>query len=121
MSQAQEILNALGGWDNLTDLQHCITRIRVDFKDDSKIDEAALRSVASRIGVDYVHSPDKSAIESHARSLLENASTISESRNMQSTYRYIIWPFALILGGLLAWEGATLALRAQQLRNSHAI
>ena len=87
----------------------------------SKIDEAALRSVASRIGVDYVHSPDKSAIESHARSLLENASTISESRNMQSTYRYIIWPFALILGGLLAWEGATLALRAQQLRNSHAI
>ena len=85
------------------------------------IDEAALRSVASRIGVDYVHSPDKSAIESHARSLLENASTISESRNMQSTYRYIIWPFALILGGLLAWEGATLALRAQQLRNSHAI
>ena len=28
MSQAQEILNALGGWDNLTDLQHCITRIR---------------------------------------------------------------------------------------------
>lgn len=87
----------------------------------SKIDEAAMKTVASRVGIDYVHSPDKSAIESHARSVLEGATTISESRNKQSTYRYIIWPFALLLGGLLAWEGATLALRAQQLRNSHAI
>ena len=121
MSQAQEILNALGGWDNLTDLQHCITRIRVDFKDDSKIDEAALEDVASRVGVDYVHSPDKSAIESHARSVLDKATTMAETRNLKDTYRYIIWPFALLLGALLAWEGTTLALRAQQLRNSHAI
>ena len=87
----------------------------------SKIDEAALQSVASRIGVDYVHSPDKSAIESHARSIMDGATEISEQRNMKETYRYIIWPFALLLGGLLAWEGATLALRAQQLRNSHAL
>ena len=87
----------------------------------SRIDEAALQDVASRIGVSYVHSPDKSAIESYANDVLEGASTIAEARNMQSTYRYIIWPFALILGGLLAWEGATLSLRAQQLRNSHAI
>ena len=87
----------------------------------SKIDEAALQSAASRIGVDYVHSPDKSAIESHARTILEGASEIAEQRNMKDTYRYIIWPFALLLGGLLAWEGANLALRAQQLRNSHAL
>ena len=87
----------------------------------SKIDEAALQSVASRIGVDYVHSPDKSAIESHARTILDGASEIAEQRNMKDTYRYIIWPFALLLGGLLAWEGANLALRAQQLRNSHAL
>ena len=87
----------------------------------SKIDESALADVASRVGVDYVHSPDKSAIESHARSVLDRASTLAESRNLKDTYRYIIWPFALLLGGLLAWEGATLALRAQQLRNSHAI
>lgn len=87
----------------------------------SKIDEAALQAAASRIGVDYVHSPDKSAIESHARTILEGASEIAEQRNMKDTYRYIIWPFALLLGGLLAWEGANLALRAQQLRNSHAL
>ena len=87
----------------------------------SKIDESALADVASRVGVDYVHSPDKSAIESHARSVLDRASTLAESRNLKDTYRYIIWPFALLLGALLAWEGATLALRAQQLRNSHAI
>jgi len=96
-------------------------KVDIDFKDDSKIDEAALADVASRVGIDYVHSPDKSAIESHARSVLDKASTLAESRNLKDTYRYIIWPFALLLGGLLAWEGATLALRAQQLRNSHAI
>lgn len=73
------------------------------------------------IGVDYVHSPDKSAIESHANTILEGATEIAEQRNMKDTYRYIIWPFALLLGGLLAWEGANLALRAQQLRNSHAL
>ena len=87
----------------------------------SKIDEAALQAVASRIGVDYVHSPDKSAIESHARTILDGASEIAEQRNLKDTYRYIIWPFALLLGGLLAWEGTNLALRAQQLRNSHAL
>ena len=87
----------------------------------SKIDEGALQSIASRIGVDYVHSPDKSAIESHARAIMDGATEISEHRNMKETYRYIIWPFALLLGALLAWEGATLALRAQQLRNSHAL
>ena len=87
----------------------------------SRIDEAALQGVASRIGVSYVHSPDKSAIDSYARSILDDASKLSEERNKRDTYRYIIWPFALLLGGLLAWEGATLALRAQQLRNSHAI
>lgn len=87
----------------------------------SHIDEAALNNIASRLGIDYVHSPDKAAIESHAQSLLERATTIAEERNMRSTYRYIIWPVALILGGLLAWEGANLARRAQQLRNSHAI
>ena len=87
----------------------------------SRIDEAALQGVASRIGVSYVHSPDNSAIDSYAHSILDDASKLSEERNMRDTYRYIIWPFALILGGLLAWEGATLALRAQQLRNSHAI
>lgn len=87
----------------------------------SKIDEAALADVASRVGVDYVHSPDKSAIESHARSMFDKASTLAESRNLKDTYRYIIWPFALLLGGLLAWEGAALAQCAQQLRNSHAI
>lgn len=52
----------------------------------------------SRIGVDYVHSPDKSAIESHARTILDGASEIAEQRNMKDTYRYIIWPFALLLG-----------------------
>ena len=79
----------------------------------SRIDEAALQGVASRIGVSYVHSPDKSAIDSYARSILTTCQSCPKSETKRDTYRYIIWPFALILGGLLAWEGATLALRAQ--------
>ena len=46
---------------------------------------------------------------------------MAESRNLKDTYRYIIWPFALLLGVSSRGRVATLALRAQQLRNSHAI
>ena len=79
MSQAQEILNALGGWDNLTDLQHCITRIRVDFKDDSKIDEAALRK-AGAFGVVVVgsHARDTRA---HSWETQSPASSCMRSNN----------------------------------------
>lgn len=75
MSQAQEILNALGGWDNLTDLQHCITRIRVDFKDDSKIDEAALRK-AGAFGVIVVGSHAQIVMGPQAEEIAEEINTL---------------------------------------------
>ncbi len=75
MSQAQEILNALGGWDNLTDLQHCITRIRVDFKDDSKIDEAALRK-AGAFGVVVVGSHAQIVMGPQAEEIAEEINTL---------------------------------------------
>ncbi len=63
------------------------------------------RNVASR-----VHRlralADKSAIRSHARSMFATRRRRCD-RRPEDTYRYIIWPFALLLGGLLAWEGAT--------------
>lgn len=47
MSQAETILNALGGWDNIDDIEACITRIRVEVEDDSKVDESALKEAGA--------------------------------------------------------------------------
>ena len=43
MSDAQSIIDALGGWGNIKDLDACITRIRLDVVDADVIDERALR------------------------------------------------------------------------------
>lgn len=47
MSQAETILAALGGDENILDLEACITRIRVEVEDPSKVDEPALRSAGA--------------------------------------------------------------------------
>ena len=47
MSQAETILKALGGWDNIDDIEACITRIRVDVEDDSLVDDAALKEAGA--------------------------------------------------------------------------
>lgn len=47
MKQAQDILTALGGWDNITTIEACITRIRLDVVDDERIDDEALRSAGA--------------------------------------------------------------------------
>ena len=87
----------------------------------SKIDEGKLQAIASRLGVDYVHSPSTADIEGKCSALMDGASDVAETRNLLSTYRYIVWPLALVLGALMAWEGAALAIRARSLRRSHAI
>ncbi|OKL49348.1 PTS sugar transporter [Boudabousia marimammalium] len=47
MSQAEQLLAALGGWDNIEDLEPCITRLRVELTDDSVVDEAALKQAGA--------------------------------------------------------------------------
>lgn len=47
MSQAESILNALGGWDNIGDLEACITRIRVQVRDQGRVDEDALKQAGA--------------------------------------------------------------------------
>ncbi|MDO4259848.1 MAG: PTS glucose/sucrose transporter subunit IIB [Actinomycetaceae bacterium] len=47
MSQAEKILAALGGWDNVAALEACITRIRVEVNDVEPVDEAALESAGA--------------------------------------------------------------------------
>ena len=44
MSTATTIVEALGGWDNISNLEACITRIRLDAANTDLIDEAKLRA-----------------------------------------------------------------------------
>lgn len=47
MSQAQKIVDALGGFDNITEIEPCITRLRCDLEDVSLVDEAALKAAGA--------------------------------------------------------------------------
>ncbi|WP_043535767.1 vWA domain-containing protein [Actinomyces polynesiensis] len=87
----------------------------------SRIDEAALESAASELGVAYVHSPGSDVIRREASAMMADAELIVDSREELSTYRYLIWPLALALGALAAWEGAALAGRVRALRRAHAV
>ena len=47
MSQAEQILAALGGDANVLDLEACITRLRVEVQDPDKVDEAGLKAAGA--------------------------------------------------------------------------
>lgn len=47
MSKAEQILAALGGDDNIDDLEACITRLRVEVDDPSLVDESALKATGA--------------------------------------------------------------------------
>ena len=47
MSQARNIVDALGGFDNIVEIEPCITRLRVEVKDQEKVDEEALRATGA--------------------------------------------------------------------------
>ncbi|GIG25325.1 PTS transporter subunit EIIB [Cellulomonas denverensis] len=47
MSKAAQILAALGGDDNIVDLEPCITRLRVEVNDPSQVDEAGLKAAGA--------------------------------------------------------------------------
>ncbi len=47
MSKAEQILAALGGDENVVDLEPCITRLRIEVADPAQVDEAALRAAGA--------------------------------------------------------------------------
>lgn len=47
MSKAEDILKGLGGRENITDLEPCITRLRVEVEDQEKVDEDLLRAAGA--------------------------------------------------------------------------
>lgn len=47
MSKAEEILAALGGAANVTDIEPCITRLRVEVNDPRLVDDAGLKKAGA--------------------------------------------------------------------------
>ena len=47
MSTTTTIVDALGGWDNISNLEACITRIRLDCANTDLVDEAQLRAAGA--------------------------------------------------------------------------
>lgn len=47
MSKAEQILAALGGADNVVEIEACITRLRTEVKDGARVDQAALKAAGA--------------------------------------------------------------------------
>ncbi len=77
MDKAAKILAALGGPDNIVEIEPCITRLRCELKDGSVVDEAALKAAGAmgvmRAGtiVQVVVGPEADTIASDIEDLLE--------------------------------------------------
>jgi N-acetylglucosamine PTS system EIIB component len=46
-SKAEQILAGLGGADNVVEIEACITRLRTEVEDASKVDETALKTAGA--------------------------------------------------------------------------
>ncbi|RIQ11670.1 MULTISPECIES: glucose PTS transporter subunit EIIB [Jiangella] len=47
MDKAEQILAALGGADNIVEIEPCATRLRTEVHDSSKVDEKALKAAGA--------------------------------------------------------------------------
>jgi PTS system N-acetylglucosamine-specific IIB component len=47
MSQAQAIVDGLGGAGNIVEIEGCITRLRTEVRDAGKVDQAALKKAGA--------------------------------------------------------------------------
>lgn len=77
MDQAKAIVEGLGGADNIIDIEPCITRLRTEVEDPSKVDEKALKAagahgvLASGTVVQVVVGPQADNIASDIEELLD--------------------------------------------------
>lgn len=76
MSNAEKILAALGGADNIIEIEPCITRLRAEIDDPSRVDEAGLKAAGAhgviRAGnaVQVVVGPEADTIASDIEDLM---------------------------------------------------
>jgi PTS system N-acetylglucosamine-specific IIB component len=76
VSKAELIIAGLGGAENIVELEPCITRLRTEVRDGSKVNEAALRAAGAhgvmKVGnnVQVVVGPEADAIASDIEDLM---------------------------------------------------
>lgn len=76
-AKAEQVLDALGGADNIRTMEPCITRIRVELHDTSKMDESALKKAGAfgvmKVGgaVQVVMGTQSDNIEAEMRRLMQ--------------------------------------------------
>ncbi|MFD2210100.1 glucose-specific PTS transporter subunit IIBC [Virgibacillus halophilus] len=76
--RATTIIEALGGKENLVDVDNCATRLRVTVKDGEKVDQEVLKQTGSRgvlvrgSGVQVIYGPQVSIIKNEVEEELEN-------------------------------------------------
>ena len=46
-TKAEQILAGLGGADNIVEIEPCITRLRTEVNDESRVDQAALKAAGA--------------------------------------------------------------------------
>ncbi len=71
----------------------------------STVDESQLKSVATQLGVPYLHRTAPGGLES-VLTEVDPATASQASTRTVTTYEPYVWPFALALAGLLLWEAA---------------
>lgn len=69
----------------------------------SHLDEDTLRSIASQLGVPYLHRTSPGGIEA-ATAGVDLAALAADGRAEVTEYRPVLWPFAAAALALLAWE-----------------
>ena len=76
MSKAEQIIAGLGGADNIVELEPCITRLRTEVRDGSKVNEAVLRAAGAhgvmKVGnnVQVVVGPEADSLASDIEDLM---------------------------------------------------
>ena len=76
MNKAEQIIAGLGGADNIVELEPCITRLRTEVRDGSKVNEAVLKAAGAhgvmKVGnnVQVVVGPEADSIANEIEDLM---------------------------------------------------
>ena len=115
-AMAEEIITRLGGKENLTFLNHCATRLRVNVKDLSKIDEDGLKKIDGVLGVSISKSDNEvqvivgQVIEDVFSAVSKKAGDITSSGGTKSEKKGLLRGFAnflMMMAGIMSPDYST--------------
>lgn len=87
----------------------------------SQIDQETLQALGDILGTPVLVNPSDEDVAALGARLMTDASQVNDGRQIQSQYRYMVWPLGVAASALLLWELAAFAAKAVTLRRSNAI